>query len=620
MTKKFPLFLLLVVFMTSFVYAQTRNVQIHKKQIIDENIKTTSSASTTVDHNPDTHKYPLDAGDEMIRTGYDIESNVATRRMIDMVDIDFDGTPDPMVVAMKRDVEGGDRFIMFSYKAFGVVDLFNAFDPSQTPFGWPEVQSCVGGTHDGDALVMGHVGGVANHSWIDLTNLEPRQPFPATTFGGNWPSFVYLTDGTILGMTTDLIFYISTDDGVTFDSLLSIGDGDPNVDFSSPAGPAENPLRKSNDDMVIATLGGFSGVDVDSTDNPDIIYWYGSTDGGATWNGIIAGVGSGDNPEYGQVTNRDYAPYFTNFSQVNLTIDPTGVSHVLCNGYGEGPYMGGPDTVDVYPMLYWNSANQEWIAITDEAMEAPDDGFGNTISDNYSYNAIGNAYGTIATSSDGQIVIAMWMGPEWTGTIGSSAYNIYPGDGGTFTTPLYYTNIYYSASEDGGASWGPVGIVQGDVDVHEQNPVLAKDLQIDGNQATAHYIYYFDPIPGAGGTGQNNENGFDPDGIWYYNTYTWTLTTGVEDEIVVNNFKLEQNYPNPFNPSTNIKYTLSEQSPVSLKVYDVLGNEVATLVNTTQDVGAYDINFDAANLASGLYIYTLQAGNFTSTKKMMLLK
>jgi len=578
MTKRFLLFLLLVVFMTSFISAQTKNVQIHKKKITDENVKT--QVSTNVDHNKVTPNYPLNAGDEMIRTGYDIETNVATRRMIDMADLDSDGSPDPMVVAMKRDVEGGDRFIMFSYKAFGFVDAFNAFEGSQTPFGWPEVQYCVGGTHDGDALVMGHVGNAANHSWIDLVNFTPRQPFPATTFGGNWPSFVYLTDGTVLGITTDRIFYISTDGGVTFDSLLSIGDGDSNVDMGAISGTyAEFPLRKSNDDMVIASLGGFTGPGL--TGNPDIIYWYGSTDGGGTWGGSIIGVGSGIDPgnpsgnqEYGQVANRDYAPYFTNFSQVNLTIDPTGVSHVLCNGYGEGLYMGGVDTVAVYPMLYWNSANQEWIAITSEEMEAPDDGFGNAIEDFYSYNAIGNAYGTIATSEDGQVVIAMWMGPEWTGTVGSSEYNIYPGDGGPFTTALYYTDVYYSASEDGGATWGPVGIVQGDVDVHDTHPVLAQDLEIDGNQATAHYIYYFDPIPGAGGTGQNNENGFDPDGIWYYNTYTWTLSTGVEDDVVINDFTLEQNYPNPFNPATTIKFSLPVNSDVKLVVYNMLDQEI----------------------------------------------
>ena len=545
--------------------------------------------------------------------------------MIDLVDLDFNGTPDPIMVAMKRVVDGGDRFIMFGYKAYGVVDAFNAFDPAQTPFGWPEVQSCVGGNHDGDALVMGHVGGTAHHSWIDLVNFEPRQPFPATTFGGNWPSFVYLTDGTILGITTDMIFYISTDDGVTFDPLLTIGDGDPNVDMSAASDtPAENPLRKSKDDMVIATLGGFEGANADSTINPNFIYWYGTTDGGGSWNGSIIGVGgaptSGNTSEYGQIINRDYAPYFTNFDQVNLTIDPTGVSHVLCNGYGEGLYMGGTDTVNVFPMLYWNSANQDWLAITDEEMEAPDDGFGNTISDNYSGNAIGNAYGTIATSDNGQVVMAMWMGPEWTGTIGSSAYNIYPGDGGPYSTPVYYTDIYYRVSEDGGATWGSVGKVQGDPNVHEEFPVLAQELEIHGNQATAHYIYYFDPIPGVGGTGQNQENGFDADGIWYYNSYTWTLTTNIEDEIVVNNFSLEQNYPNPFNPSTTIKYTLAEKSDVSLNIYDILGNEVATLVNATQKAGSYEVNFNASNLASGLYLYKIIAGNFVSTKKMMLLK
>lgn len=96
---------------------------------------------------------------------------------------------------------------------------------------------------------------------------------------------------------------------------------------------------------------------------------------------------------------------------------------------------------------------------------------------------------------------------------------------------------------------------------------------------------------------------------------------GVEDEIVANSFNLGQNYPNPFNPSTKITYTLAERSDVSLIVYDVLGNEVASLVNNkTQEAGKYDVIFDAGKLASGLYIYTLNTAKFTSSKKMMLLK
>jgi len=86
------------------------------------------------------------------------------------------------------------------------------------------------------------------------------------------------------------------------------------------------------------------------------------------------------------------------------------------------------------------------------------------------------------------------------------------------------------------------------------------------------------------------------------------------------NFTLEQNYPNPFNPATTIEFSIPEQSKVTLKIFDVLGREVATLVNEQKNAGNYQVNFDASNLASGLYIYTIKAGNFTSSRKMMLLK
>jgi hypothetical protein len=94
----------------------------------------------------------------------------------------------------------------------------------------------------------------------------------------------------------------------------------------------------------------------------------------------------------------------------------------------------------------------------------------------------------------------------------------------------------------------------------------------------------------------------------------------VGDPGFVNKFDLEQNYPNPFNPSTKIKFSIPERTEVSLKVYNVLGKEVATILNTVQDAGSHEINFDASNLASGLYIYTINAGKFSQSKKMMLLK
>jgi len=85
-------------------------------------------------------------------------------------------------------------------------------------------------------------------------------------------------------------------------------------------------------------------------------------------------------------------------------------------------------------------------------------------------------------------------------------------------------------------------------------------------------------------------------------------------------FKLEQNYPNPFNPSTNINYTLDQAGLVTLKVYDITGREVATLVNTRENAGQHTVTFDATNLASGVYIYSLQSNGVRLTNRMTLIK
>ena len=92
-----------------------------------------------------------------------------------------------------------------------------------------------------------------------------------------------------------------------------------------------------------------------------------------------------------------------------------------------------------------------------------------------------------------------------------------------------------------------------------------------------------------------------------------------------NVFNLEQNYPNPFNPSTTIHYTVADANnashvKVSLFVYDILGNGVATLVNEYRPAGSYEVEFNAGNLVSGIYYYTLRVGELSETRKMILLK
>jgi len=108
------------------------------------------------------------------------------------------------------------------------------------------------------------------------------------------------------------------------------------------------------------------------------------------------------------------------------------------------------------------------------------------------------------------------------------------------------------------------------------------------------------------------------------NTINWIVTDVENDEKensqTLNEFELSQNYPNPFNPSTTIQYSIKERTPVQLVLYDILGREVEVLVNEEQAAGYYKVNFNAANLASGIYFYRLKAGSFVETKKMLLVK
>ncbi len=98
------------------------------------------------------------------------------------------------------------------------------------------------------------------------------------------------------------------------------------------------------------------------------------------------------------------------------------------------------------------------------------------------------------------------------------------------------------------------------------------------------------------------------------------MKTFVLNFLAPSEFRLEQNFPNPFNPATTIQYQLPSTSNVSLKIYDVLGNEVVTLVNEKQDAGYKEIKFNANRYASGMYIYRLTAEKYVSIKKMLLLK
>jgi hypothetical protein len=139
-----------------------------------------------------------------------------------------------------------------------------------------------------------------------------------------------------------------------------------------------------------------------------------------------------------------------------------------------------------------------------------------------------------------------------------------------------------------------------------------------GNSDTPQSYSFIDKNLIGGGGFQYRLKKIDTDGNFEYSDL-------IEIEFTAKEFVLFQNYPNPFNPSTKISYTIapnskSQMSKVVLKVYDILGNEVTTLVDEEQEAGSYSVSFDAGNLSSGIYVYKLIAEGFVSNKKMMLIK
>ena len=158
-----------------------------------------------------------------------------------------------------------------------------------------------------------------------------------------------------------------------------------------------------------------------------------------------------------------------------------------------------------------------------------------------------------------------------------------------------------------------------------------------GNLNSFWHYYWFnsswtptedDPAPGRGMRVPYTLGVTDRAGNSYsYTGYSVTLTrelivTGAASQTgnAPAGYSLSHNYPNPFNPSTTIKFELPKSSVVRLSVYDILGREVAVLVNERREAGVYEVKFDGSNLASGVYFYRLTAGDFVSTKRMLVLR
>jgi len=201
------------------------------------------------------------------------------------------------------------------------------------------------------------------------------------------------------------------------------------------------------------------------------------------------------------------------------------------------------------------------------------------------------------------------------------------------------TNCIYLGTQGSGADMDPLGgvlvfstddsqdgtgyIVKvcGGTHYYKSNP----DTMIFTSVGSALYLF----VPQEGSYSNNMNGAYDVsvNGTHYVINssnvlFMDALLTSVKNPNTGNpfQFNLSQNYPNPFNPSTKISYQLPVKSLVTLRVYDIIGREVATLVNEQQNPGLYDVTFDGSWLASGVYFYRIEAGTFIQTKKFVLLK
>jgi hypothetical protein len=578
-----------------FLYGQESVV--HKKQLVDDQTQ----------HRyiyPNITNLPTYRGAVVpigVTTDYDYFSNSVVR---DQIVYDATLQTPHMWNMVRPGLTGAHRDVVHSYN-----DGTNWINQSvvNAQSGWPQVDISLTGS------AVGTVAGVL-HTPSRLAIWDGSTGYIVSQFDGfTDPSLQFSGDNIFLATSGNRLqyqFYMTSDFGVSFSNYDSISTWHPTPIWWTANGGVEVGMSKSKNEQYIGHFGTNTGVghvyDGIAEDSADNFWIINSTDAGTTWSGNDDVAKDGIINKVTGYHTPNFAPLIENFGQVDAAVDNNGTWHFTANGYGL-VFNATHDTAiaNSFPLLYLNSTTNQWVSVSDASIDTIQD-----IQTYYPTNSIGQAYPSVSVSDDGQVVFVMWTAPQLT------AGGVLDTAGNGVGTPYYWRDLWFNYSVDGGTTWA--GAQEFDFNVDNASECFGHASQhlemVSPNLFRAHIVFLSDITTGVGP--------FDlvlTNNPINYTTYD-IMTTSVDDGNLVNNFDLAQNYPNPFNPSTSIKYTLAERGNVILKVYDVLGKEVATLVNANQEQGAHEINFDASNLSSGLYIYKIQAGNFTSSKKMMLLK
>ncbi len=600
MLKKVITPIFIVLFFSSLIIPQSKSIIEQKKKVVIENEEAQINQSTTqkVEYKSFTSPSvdPSQGESIGIVTNYDYFSNSVIRDQI----VYYDG---PHFANMVRPTgnNAGRRSIVYTYFD-GTNYVHNYALDTSTTKGWPHIDVALTSPDiSGTIAIVGHspnILAIWDGTSFTSSVFDPDLD-PSLQFLGN---VIYLATS---GNRTQFKFYKTEDFGTSFILFDSISAYHPDPIFYIGNGGVEVGMSKSQNEQNLVYFGtNANGYHLfenpDSVDNAWIIY---STDAGATFTGKTIGM-DGDFNAVPSYHTPNYTPLFENFGQLDGVITNDGNVHVVANGYGEvfsGQTEHDTAIANSFPVLYWNSTINTWESISDPTIDTLE-----YLGGGFPGNGIGQSYPSISVSEDGQVLYAVWTGPQMTDSQVDTAV------GG-----IFWTDLYHAWSFNGGNTWTYGGVLSGAKDVSETFGHAAQHLRKVGNDYIADIVYLNDVSAGVGVFSEGSTTALNP---IMYKTYKLTPTDVNDINPIVNSFSLEQNYPNPFNPATTIKYTISEKDFVTIKIYDVLGKEVASLVNTVKDAGSYEVEFNAKNLSSGMYLYSIQAGKYNATKKMILMK
>ena len=512
-----------------------------------------------------------------IRNGYKVQSNGSPQEL--WVDPQNPEYLHAIFINSQYNQVWPDRKCIY----FGSTDLGESWlqlgaVPDTSRAGFPVI--C--GTSDGEAIITDHSGyfGSPSRSGLFIDNSPFEYNFnsydPGAQVPTSWPECLKISD--------DKILLAATATGPPFGLVFNTFDI-PSSTFSGWSGGPVSVSGTVQFSMAISEGGTIGFTYIDNGLDPGDVFYFESTDQGVTWSTQTKIF---DCPSEQGIAIGALTGISLNFYQEFPCVVFETCQQDFNNG---GYYPRMPNQI-----LFWspnvNGGNPKVIADSSNVPFAP------SLNPSDVFPPLSRP---VIGRSDmyNHLFVAFSAATE----------NVFIG-----TDSVSYFAGYFMWSQDGGNSW-----ILEPTKFTPDSPLLDwKYISIApvnpwiGNHLFVHVVVQSDSLEVQGSSDL---------GAQYYHAWAWLMSIGVYDDLSnLKSFQLSQNYPNPFNPSTKIKYSIPQSSNVIIKVFDVLGNEIETIVNEEKSAGEYEVEFNAVNLPSGIYFYKLHAGNFVETKKMILLK